>query len=116
MRNKLAKKCESLRRQFAGKNGYPRGISTRSVETRNEAKPNGIITDQKDDRNCTGRRPSRGHRRAIRENRSYPSACQVGRKCRQAVVLIIRPAIIDRNVVTLSIADLFQALLESGCH
>jgi len=74
MRNKLVKKFEPLRRQLTGKNSYPCGISTRSVETGDETKQYRIITGQENDRKRIGCCLGRDYRRTIREDDAYPSA------------------------------------------
>src|SRR5262249_55791988 len=41
---------------------------------------------------------------------------QVGRKCGQAIILILRPTILNHNITALHIADLFKALPECARH
>src|SRR5712691_12942020 len=116
MRNQLVQKFEPLRCQCEGQYSYPGGISARSVETRDETEPNGIITAHEGNRNRTGCRLGRSNRRAIRENHGYPTAYQVGRECRQAIVLILRPAVFNLHILPFHIAGLLQALPERGRH
>src|SRR5262249_11948195 len=54
--------------------------------------------------------------RTVRKDRSYPTAYQVGRKCGQAIILILRPTILNYNITALHIADLFKALPERARH
>jgi hypothetical protein len=42
------------------------------------------------------------------------TANEIGGKCWQPIVLILREAVFDRNVLALDIADFFQALTERG--
>src|SRR5215216_4998280 len=102
--------------QFAGKNGNPRNNATWSVETCDEAEPNRIIATQKYDRNCAGRRFNCADRRAVREDHSHPTVHQLSREWRQVFRLIVRPAMFDRNVVPLMIADFRQALPKRHRH
>src|SRR5262249_21255096 len=63
-----------------------------------------------------GQTLDRGDGRAVRKDRSYPTAYQVGRKCRQAIVLILRPTILNHNIAALHVADLSKALPECARH
>src|SRR6266487_734831 len=116
IRDQLVQKFESLRSQFEGKNSHSGDISTRSVETGNQPALNRIIAAQKNDRYRAGCGLGRGDRRAVRENHGHPTVDQVRRKCRQATILVFRPAIFDRYVMTLDIAGLVEALPERGRH
>ena len=49
-----------------------------------------------------------------RDNHGHLTANQIGRQCRQSVVLILRPAIFDRYVLAFDIAGFSQALAERG--
>ena len=109
-------KSESLCRQCTGQYRHPGDISTRPIETRDETEPNGIIAGHEGDRNRIGCRLGRDHRRAIREDHRNVTADQVGRKCGQAIVLIVRPTAFDRDVATLDIAGIFKTLFERVRH
>src|SRR5262249_7818218 len=41
---------------------------------------------------------------------SYPLADQISRKCRQLIILSVRPAVFDRNVFSLDITSIQQSL------
>src|SRR6516225_2393907 len=47
-------------------------------------------------------------------NHGHLSANQIGRQCRQSIVLVLRPAILDRDVVAFDIANFVQPLTEPG--
>jgi hypothetical protein len=47
---------------------------------------------------------------SVRYDHGDPSANQLGRQRRQPVKLILRPAVLDRHVLALDIAGVFQAL------
>ena len=57
----------------------------------------------------------RGNGRAVRKDRSYPTAYQVGRKCWQAIVLILRPTMLNHNVAALYIAGGMVRCAWVGC-
>ena len=65
---------------------------------------------REDDRNRCGRRLCGQRRRsAIRDDHGHLAAHQIGRQRRQSIVLAVRPAVFDRDVLALDITGLFQA-------
>ena len=73
----------------------------------------GSPADREDDRNRRGRRLGRQRRCAAgRGNHGHLTANQIGRQCRQSIVLTLRPAIFDRHVAAFDIAGFAQALAE----
>ena len=74
----------------------------------------GSAAYREDDRNRRGRRLCRQCRRSAagRDNHGHLAANQIGRQCRQSIVLALRPAIFDRHVPALDVAGFAQALAE----
>ena len=49
---------------------------------------------------------------AARDDHGHLTADQIGRQCRQSIILTLRPAIFDRHILALDIAGFAQALAE----
>jgi PAS domain S-box-containing protein len=81
-------------------------IAARSIETRNQAQLHRVTASGEHDRNRTGRRL--GSERwwgANRDDHGNPAADKIDCQCRKAIVLVLRPAIFDRQILSLNIAD-----------
>src|SRR5262245_25947984 len=81
-----------------------------------EAEPDGVVTCDEHDRDCRRCGLGRECRWVTSRRGDYgnPSANQIGRKLRQPVVLSLRPAVFDRDVLALHEARLVQPLAKSA--
>ena len=84
------------------------------IEAGDEAQPDGIAADGKDNGNCRGRRFDREHNRSAsaRDDHAHLPGDQIGRQCRQSVVLTFRPTVFDRHILAFDIARFLQTLVE----
>src|SRR5262249_44133260 len=71
-----------------------------------------IEAGDEDDGNCRRRCPCGQRRGAIRRDHVDLTADQVGCQRRQTIVLTLRPAILDCDVLSFKVAGAFQALAE----
>ena len=90
-------------------------IAARPVEAGDEANSDRVGADREHDRNRRGG-GFRGKRRSVArcDDHCHLAADQIGRQRWQPIVLILRPAVFDRDVLTFDIAGLLQALTECG--
>ena len=94
--------------------GHARDIAARLVKARDETELDRIAARFEDDWNGRDRRLCRERRRAVAGNDRHLMANQIGCQRRQSVIVTFRPAINDRYVSTLDIADLTQTPAEGG--
>src|SRR5262249_24488348 len=112
----LAQQFQPLRHQLPEEQSYSSDIPARPAETGDETILDRVTARCEDDRNCGRRRFGREYaRKRACEHHSHLTANQVGRKLWQSIVLITRPAVLDRYVLTLEIAGVIQALAKR-CH
>ena len=88
-------------------------VATRPREARDKAKPDRIFGNQEHDGGRRGRL-GRSHRsgRAGGGDHVDLAANEIGRHRRQSIGLILAPAIVDRDILALDVATLFEALAE----
>ena len=110
--HKLTQEFEPLRYQFAEQEIDTGQVAPRSGEAGHQSKLDGIFGDQEHDRNDGGRGLGcDGWSGAtMRGDERDPLANQLGRQCRQAVELVLGPAVFDRDVLALDKARLLEAL------
>ena len=114
LRNQVVQKLEPLCCQFGREDRYAGEIAPWPVETGNVAKLNRISSEQENNGNRAGCSLG-GHRRlAVCGNHGDLTANQIGRQCRQTIVVTLGPAVFDRHVPTLDIAGFCQALPKRG--
>ena len=83
------------------------------VQARHDAGPHQVPAIDKDDGNGPRRRLRRKCRGiGIGHDHVDPAADQIGRQRGQAIVALLRPAVVDRHVAALDVTGLAQALLE----
>jgi hypothetical protein len=90
-------------------------VAARPVETGDEAKLNRVAAACEDDRDCRGRRF--GYNclgAAMRSDHRHLTAYQIGCKVGQSIILVLRPAILDRHILALDVAGFTNALPECG--
>src|SRR6516165_3412076 len=116
VRHDLAQELQAFWHKLNGEYAYARQVAIRPVEARDKADPHWIATGVEDDRDRCSRRLDRQRRNvaAGRSDHSHFTAHQVGCKSRQPVVMTVRPSILDRDILTLDITGLAQALAERG--
>src|SRR5262245_44970159 len=87
-------------------------VPTRSIEICDETKLDRVSAEIEDNGNG-GCRRLRGHCRrgtADRNDHCNAAADQVGRQCRQPIILTVGPAVFHRHILVLDITDFLQAL------
>ena len=88
-----------------------------SGEAGDETNFDWVIADAEDDRDRGGcRLGSQRRRRAACDDHGDPPANQFGRQLGQSIDLIIGPPVFDRDVLTLDIAGILQALTKCAQH
>jgi hypothetical protein len=104
-----------LRRYLHAQVGHARNIAARSVEAGNKSECDRISCDLEHNRNGSGRRlRSECRRGGARDDYGDLTMNQIGRKCRQPIVLILCKTVFDRDVLMLDIASVLQALTDGG--
>jgi hypothetical protein len=113
-RDHAVQQLQSLRLQLRAQCGHAREIAARSVQTGDEPESDRITADEEDDRNGRGRGFGRERPKDLigRGDHGDLSTDQIGCQHRQPIVLLLRPAIFDRDIPALDIAGFSQALEE----
>jgi hypothetical protein len=107
---------EALCHQFDGQNRHAGYVTAGAVEAVDEAPRNRVDANIEDDWNRRGCvLGSICRRGARRDDYSYLPANELGRQCRQSIVLATRPAIFDRDVLTLNVTGFLQPF-RAGCQ
>src|SRR5262245_3192481 len=93
---------------------YPGRIASGAGDARNETKLDRILTDAEDDRDRRGSGLSRAcaGRAARHRDHRHPTTDQIGRQFLHPIVLTLRPAILDRDVLTFHKARFVEPLPE----
>src|SRR5262245_11458525 len=89
-------------------------IAARPVETGDEAELNRVAAACVDDRDCRSRRLGYDCRGGVSSDHRHLTAYQIGCEVGQSVGLVLRPAILDRHILALDVADFTKALPECG--
>jgi hypothetical protein len=113
-RQQLVQQLQSLPTQFGVQRGHACEIPARSVQAGNEPDLNRIGASDEDNGNRTGCSLGGYRRLAVCSNHGDLAANQIGRQCRQTIIMTLGPAVFDRDVPTLGIADFSQALPKRG--
>src|SRR5262245_18332510 len=110
--HQLTQKFQPLCYQLTRQKIDTRQVATRPGEARDKTKPDWIFADVEDygdSRSCSLGCQCRSG--AVgRNDRGHRPAHQLGQQFRQPIELTLRPAVFDRNVVTLNVASVLQAL------
>ena len=107
------RRFDPLGHQIAGEHGDAGDVAARSVEAGDEARLHRIAGGHHNDGNCGG--PGfgcGGWNVAERSNHPNAQADKIGHQHRQPIMLIVRPAILDCDVLALDETSLVQALAE----
>src|SRR5262249_25436280 len=103
--------CPKFRRQD-GDTGH---VAARPVETGNAAELNRVAAGCEDDRDRRSRRLGRNCRGGVtRSDHCHLTAYKIGCEVGQSIVLVLRPAILDRHVLAFDVAGFTSALPECG--
>jgi hypothetical protein len=81
-------------------------VAAGPIEAVDEAQPDGVGAGGEDNGNCRGRRLGREHdwSASARDDHAHLPPDQIGRQCRQLVVLTFRPTVFDRHILAFDIA------------
>jgi hypothetical protein len=112
--NKLGKQVELLGHQLPRHDADAREVATRPAETANEPISDRVACreDNWDRRGCAFRCHCR--RCTAREDHVYLATNEVGGQSRQPVIIVLRPAVFDRHILSLDVAGFAQSLVERG--
>ena len=112
MWNQLAQQLQSLRPQIRKLVVHACYIATWPVEADDEASLNRVNASAENDWNCCG--GGFGRKRCLiaagSGYYSYAPTNQIGGQLRQLIQCIVRPSVLDDNVLTFKITDLSQNL------
>ena len=113
-RDQAVQQLQPLRLQLHAQRGHAGEIAARPVQAGDQPERDRIGAGEEHDRNGPGRGLGGEHAEHLAGDGDHRdlSADQVGRQRRQPVVLLLRPAIFDRDVAALDIAGFAQALAE----
>jgi hypothetical protein len=89
-----------------------RDVAFRPGEAGDKAESDRIAAGHEDHRCRRGCRLSCQHRRSIPDDRGHATADEIGHQHRQLILLIVRPAILDGEVLALDEPGLAQAIPE----
>jgi len=83
-------------------------VAAGPIEAGDEAQPDGVGAGGEDNGNCRGRRLGREHdwSASARDDHAHLPPDQIGRQCRQSVVLTFRPTVFDRHILAFDIAPI----------
>ena len=112
-RNQLRQQLKPLSRHLGGEHADPSEVAARPGEAGDQPVPDRIGATPEDDRDRRGR-AFRGKctRRAGRDDQIDVAADEIGGQCGQPIVMALRPAIFDRQILSLDIAGFAQSLAE----
>src|SRR5207302_644348 len=104
--NQLVKQLKPLRIHLDGKEGDAREIAARPGETGNESVRDRIVTADEDDWDRRGRTLRRKYPKVAPGGRDYADLAgdEVGGYCGQPIVVALRPAVFDREILPLDVA------------
>src|SRR6267378_1258604 len=110
----FAQQLQPLRPHLYVQVRYAGQVAAGPVEAGDKPNLDRVDRYREDDRNGRSRRLCRKCRRSTagRRNHSHLTVNQVGRQCRQSIILAVRPAIFDRHVLALDISCILQSLAE----
>jgi len=114
-RHQFVQQLEVLRPQRSADKGHAGQVAARLVEAGDEAGRDRVFGGREDDGDRRGRRLDRACcDTGGRDDHGHPPANQLGRQSGQAIVVILRPAVFDRQVLALDKAEILHALEERG--
>jgi hypothetical protein len=95
MGDQLVQQRQTLRCQLGAQVAHAREVAARPIQAGDKAKFDRVEAHEEYDRNGGGGRLGGHGRRTIRDNHRYLTLNQIGRQCRQPIVLPVCPAIFD---------------------
>src|SRR5262249_12331187 len=106
---------EPLGRQFGGDVAEAGEVAAGPGETGDQARPDRVADAGEDDRDCRGC-AFRRERRNLPWGHDHVDLAtdEVSGQCRQPIIVTLRPAVFDRQALSLDVADLTQSLVERG--
>ena len=114
-RSEFAQQPKLLRPEIDEQAAHARRVASGSVQADDKTQSDRVVRGREYDRNRRRRRLGRPRFSFVRRcYYGHLTTNQVGRQCRQSIVLTFRPAILDGRVLALDIAGLLQALAERG--
>src|SRR5262245_16917157 len=113
-RNQFAQKSEAFSPHHGNEKAGPCCVPAGPIKAGDEAKPDWVVAGNEDDRYRRCRRLGRepGVDAPGRRNDGHLTANQIGRQRRQSIVLTLRPAVIDRRILTFDVTAFLEALVE----
>ena len=112
--NKFLQQPQAFSAQHGTEKADPCDVSARPVEACDETGSDRVATEREDDRYRGCRRLGRQNRVAAsgRGDHRHLAGDQIGRKCRQSILLVFGKAVFDRHVTAFDIAGFTQATAE----
>ena len=102
---------QPLGSEFGAEPAHPGDVAARPIDAGDKAAFDRVVAAREDDRDCTGR--LHGDERRIvasgRGDHGHLTSNEISRERRQPIQSSLRPAIFDRDVLTLDVPDLVQA-------
>jgi hypothetical protein len=108
--NQFVQQPQLLRYQICNGENHAGHVAARPAEAGDHTHSDRIGAGNEDDRNRPGRHLDRHHGIAVRDDYPCLANDKIGRQPWQPIAPIVRPAILDRDVLTLDEASLVQAL------
>jgi hypothetical protein len=98
--------AEPLGLKPRGEHIDPGDVAAGLIEAGDDAQPDGVGADGEDNGNCRARRLGRVHdwSACAREDHARLPPDQIGRQCRQSLVLTFPPTVFDRHILAFDIA------------
>src|SRR6516162_3762508 len=112
--HELAQQLKSLRSQYAGEKDYAGDVAARPAEAGDEAVPDRVAAGHEHDRHGRGCGLGRERRIVVADDHRHRTADQISDQRRQAVKVILRRAVFDRDVLTLDVAGFPQPMAKGG--
>ena len=112
--HELPQQLQSLRPQHAAEKAHAGDVAARPVEAGDQALLDRVAAAPEDDRHRRGCGLGGERRIVVPDDHGHRPAEQIGHQGRQSISLIVRRAILDRDVLALDEARVLQALPERG--
>jgi hypothetical protein len=114
-RNQLGQQLKPLGRQLFECKVDPREVTAWPGEAGDQPVRDRVGPTPEDDRDRRGRTfRGKRRRRVARHDQIDLAADEVGGQCRQLIVMALRPAVFDRQILSLDVAGFAQSLADRG--
>src|SRR5262249_48988234 len=110
----LAQQLKSFRSQYAGEKDYAGDVAARPAEAGDEAVPDRVAAGHEHDRHGRGCGLGRERRIVVADDHRHRTADQISDQRRQAIKVILRRAVFDRDVLILDVAGFPQPMAKRG--